>query len=165
MHLSSQEEYGLRCLLRIAEAGPGATVSIQEISRAEGISGPHTAKLMRILREGGLVASERGHQGGYRLARPADGITAKQAMDVLGRDIYGGTFCQRFAGREHICTHTVDCSIRSLWKAIQHVVDDLLCRTTLNDLLCGESEMDRFVNDLVVLGDMADPAAEGMRHA
>lgn len=165
MHLSSQEEYGLRCLLHIAQAGPGATTSIQEISRAEGISVPYTAKLMRVLREGGLVTSERGHTGGYHLARPAERITAKQALEVLGRDLYGGAFCERYSGHEDICTHTVNCSIRSLWKAVQAVVDELLCRTTLRDLLCHEREMDRFVNDLVVLTGATEPSAQEVSHA
>ncbi len=165
MHLSSQEEYGLRCLTRIARAGPGAVLSIQEISRSERISVPHTAKLMRVLREGGLVTSERGHSGGYHLARPSEQITVKQAMDVLGRDIYGGAFCQRFSGQEDTCTHTVDCSIRSLWRAIQAVVDDLLWRTTLSDLLCGEDEMDRFVDELIVLAGVAERPATGVNDA
>ncbi len=76
MKLSSQEEYGLRCLLRIGARGDGGTLTIPEISRAEGISPEYVAKLMRILRRGGLVTSARGAAGGYTLSRPADQITA-----------------------------------------------------------------------------------------
>ena len=151
MQLSSQEEYGLRCLLQLAQAGAGATVSLPEIARAEGISMPHAAKLMRVLREGGLVASERGQSGGYHLARPPEEITAKQAIDVLGGELYGAEFCGRFSGHEDHCTNSIDCSIRSLWRAVQSVVDQLLSRTSLRDLMCGEQEMDRFVSDLVML--------------
>lgn len=151
MQLSSQEEYGLRCLLRLAQAGPGAILTIPEISQAEGISVPHAAKLMRILREGGLAASERGQAGGYHLTRPPEAITAKEAIQVLGGDFYGGEFCGRFSGHEDHCTHSIDCSIRSLWRAVQTVVDQLLGHTSLRDLMCGEREMDRFVNDLVVI--------------
>ena len=164
MQLSSQEEYGLRCLLRIAEAGPNALVSIQAISHAEGISVPYAAKLMRILREGGLVASERGQAGGYHLTRAPEEISTKEAIHVLGGEFYGGEFCTRFAGREDFCTHSIDCSIRSLWRAIQTVVDQLLCRTRLSDLMCGEKEMDRFVEDLVVLRSTIDSTGLGANH-
>ena len=164
MQLSSQEEYGLRCLLRLAEAGPDESLTISEISRAEGISVPHTAKLMRILREGGLVTSERGQAGGYTLIRPPESITAKQAIQVLGGDLYGGEFCGRFSGHEDHCTHSIDCSIRSLWRAVQAVVDQLLNRTSLRDLMCGEREMDRFVDDLVVLTGQADEVAASANH-
>lgn len=153
MHFSSQEEYGLRCLLRLAQAGAGMTVTINEIARAEKISAPLAAKMMRILREGGLVESALGQTGGYRLVRPPEKIAVKQAMTVLGGDLFGGEFCSKFSGREERCTHSIDCSIRSLWRAVQAVVDQLLSRTTLKDLMCGENEMDHFVADLVVLTD------------
>ncbi len=164
MQLSSQEEFGLRCLLRLAQAGPGELLSIQEISHAEGISVPHAAKLMRALREGGLVASERGQAGGYHLTRPAHAISAKEAIQVLGGEFYGSEFCGRFAGHEDHCMRSTDCSIRSLWRAIQGVVDQLLSRTALSDLMCGEHEMDRFVGDLVVLTSAIDSATAGANH-
>ena len=50
MKLSSQEEYGLRCLLQLARAGVGASLTIAEMSEREGISAPNVAKIMRILR-------------------------------------------------------------------------------------------------------------------
>ncbi len=165
MQFSSQEEYGLRCLLRLAQVGAGASVTINEIAQAEGISMPLTAKMMRILRAGGLVTSERGQAGGYRLARAPEAITVKQALAPLGGDLFGGEFCGRFAGREELCTHSIDCSIRSLWRAVQAVVDQLLSRTTLRDLMCGEREMDDFVDNLVVLTSVmhspALPTLEG----
>ena len=52
MKLSSQEEYGLRCLLRVGREGTSGSVAIPELSRAEGISEPNVAKMMRILRRG-----------------------------------------------------------------------------------------------------------------
>ncbi len=73
MNLSSQEEYGLRCLLQVAAHGAPEPLSIAQIAVAEGISPEYTAKLMRLLRKGGLVDSTRGAGGGYRLARqPAE---------------------------------------------------------------------------------------------
>ncbi len=165
MQLSSQEEFGLRCLLNLAQVSPGELLSIHEISLAVGISEPHAAKLMRILREGGLVASERGQSGGYHLTRPAREISAKQAIQVLGGDLYGGEFCSRFSGHEEQCTRSTDCSIRSLWRAIQVVVDQVLNCTSLQDLLCGEHEMDRFVGDLVVLTGAAESVSAGANHA
>jgi len=51
MKLTSQEEYGLRCLLRLAREGESLT--IPKISQKEGISNFYVAKLMRILRRAG----------------------------------------------------------------------------------------------------------------
>ena len=52
MQLLASEEYGLRCLLRVALRDQGAPVSISQIAEAEGLSPEYTAKLMRELRLG-----------------------------------------------------------------------------------------------------------------
>ncbi|HJZ12927.1 MAG TPA: hypothetical protein VJ521_12290, partial [Acidobacteriota bacterium] len=53
-----------------------------------------------------------------------------------------------------ICTHTVDCSIRSLWHAVQESVDQVLNKTTLRDLLVNEQQMSASVSNLVsIAGD------------
>lgn len=150
MHFSSQEEYGLRCLLRVAAEGSNRSMTIPEISQREGMSEPYVAKLMRILRAGGLVTSERGQSGGYRLSRPPEKIVIDQVLAVLGRRLFEVEFCERHAGNEATCTRSIDCSIRSLWRAVQGVVDQVLTCTTLNDLLCSEKEMDSYTSNLVI---------------
>ena len=149
MKLSAQEEYGLRCLLRLGAQGDGTSLTIPEISRAEGISPEYVAKLMRILRRGGLVTSARGATGGYTLSRHADKITAGEALTLLGGRLFESDFCERHAGAESLCTHSIDCSIRSLWQALQTAVDQVLTRTTLKDLSCSEPEMVSLMTDLV----------------
>ena len=141
MKLSAQEEYGLRCLLHLARCGEGQSLTIPEISRAEGLSVPNVAKLMRLLRIGGLVQSVRGQSGGYTLGRPAGQITVAVILDLLGGPLFGPTFCERHAGREQACTHAVDCSIRSLWNAMQTMLAAVLDKITLQDLLCDEHAM------------------------
>lgn len=159
MKLSAQEEYGLRCLLRLGAQGDGGSLTIPEISRAEGISPEYVAKLMRIMRRGGLVTSARGATGGYTLARSAQQITAGEALTLLGGRLFESGFCERHAGAESLCTHSIDCSLRSLWQALQTAVDQVLTRTTLKDMLCTEPEMVSLMTDLsrapsrVQLGD------------
>lgn len=147
MKLSAQEEYGLRCLLHLARSGE-ESFTIPEISRAEGLSIPNVAKLMRLLRMGGLVQSARGQSGGYTLARPADQITVASVIELLGGPFFGPAFCERHSGREQTCTHAGDCSLRSLWGTVQMVLAEVLQNTTLKDLLCGEREMSQRIEDM-----------------
>ena len=149
MKFTSQEEYGLRCLLRIARQGESASFTIPEISQAEGITIPYAAKLMRILRQGGFVKSARGQAGGYTLSRPPDHIIVGQALAALGGRLFEADFCDQHTGAANVCTHSVDCSIRSLWHAVQLVVDQVLGKTTLMDLIRNEREMSTWVGDLV----------------
>src|SRR4029453_128327 len=148
MKLSAQEEYGLRCLLRLGAQGAGGSLTIPEISRAEGISPEYVAKLMRVMRQGGLVTRGRGAPGGSPFPRPAEQIPAGEALTVLGGRLFESDFCERHAGAESLCTHSIDCSIRSLWQALQSAVDQVLTKTTLKDLLCSEPEMVSLMTDL-----------------
>lgn len=141
MKLSSQEEYGLRCLLRVGRAGPDGSITIAELSRSEGISEPNVAKMMRILRTAGLVQSTRGQAGGYSLARPAAEIAIAEAVAALGGRLYEPAFCDTHTGLERLCTHMPDCSIRSVWRLVQRAVDQVLEKITLKDLLVPEQEM------------------------
>jgi rrf2 family protein (putative transcriptional regulator) len=141
MKLSSLEEYGLRCLLRVGRAGPEGSVTISELAHSEGISEPNVAKMMRLLRNAGLVQSTRGQAGGYALARPADTIPISEAQAALGGRLYETSFCDTHAGVGRLCTHMPDCSIRSVWRMVQRAVDGVLEKITLKDLLAPEREM------------------------
>ena len=144
MKLSSQEEYGLRCLLRVGREGTSGRVTISGLARAEGISEPHAAKMMRILREGGFVTSTRGQAGGYALSRPAEQINVGEVLAALGGRLYEPSFCDTHAGVERLCTSMPDCSIRSVWRMLQSAVDQVLGKITLKDLLVSEREMNAF---------------------
>jgi Rrf2 family protein len=141
MKLSSQEEYGLRCLLHVGREG---SVSISELARAEGISEPNVAKMMRVLREGGFVRSTRGQSGGYALSRPAEQINVGEVLATLGGRLYEPSFCDSHSGIERLCTHMPDCSIRSVWRMLQNAVDSVLGKITLKDLVVSEREMNAF---------------------
>jgi Rrf2 family protein len=140
MKLSSQEEYGLRCLIQVACHDPEGSVTIPEIARIEGLSIPHVAKLMRLLRRGGFVKSVRGQAGGYKLARTPERINIGEVLAWLGGRLFEPSFCSLHSGMGDLCTHSVDCSIRSLWQSVQQVVDQMLGKVTLRDLLGGGRE-------------------------
>ncbi len=132
MKITAQEEYGIRCLLQL---GRGGSLTIPEISRAECISSHYVAKLMRVLRKGGLVQSVRGQSGGYSLTRPLDQITVAEAVAVLGGRLYDPHFCAH-----HVCGKPVECSVRTLWNSVQEVVDQVLAATTLEQLVAHPQE-------------------------
>lgn len=154
MKFTAQEEYGLRCLLQIGRQGPGGSLTIPEVAAAEGLSIPYVAKLVRILRQGGFVRSTRGQSGGYVLARPPEQIVVGEVLGALGGRLFGNVYCEQYPGSLASCTHTVDCSIRSLWRAVQSGVDQILSRTTLRDLLGSEEETSSSVRELVRIGEL-----------
>ena len=169
MKFTAQEEYGLRCLLQIGRQGKGGSLTIPEIAAAEGLSIPYVAKLVRILRQGGFVKSTRGQSGGYALSRPPEQVVVGEVLAGLGGRLFASEYCAQYPGSLASCTHTVDCSIRSLWRAVQSGVDGILSRTTLRDLLGSEEEARSSVRELVRIGiarteSSVEPLSSGLGH-
>ncbi len=140
MKLTSHEEYGLRCLIRLGQEGLGGKMTIPEISNGEGVSEAYIGKLLRMLRLGGFVTATRG-TGGYSLARPANQIVLRDVMAVLGGRLFEVDFCETHTGQMRDCVRSADCSLRVLWRTVQVAVDEILTRTTLAELLCNEQQM------------------------
>ncbi len=135
MKLSAQEEYGLRCLLQLSRHEPGISLTIPEISQAEGITTHNVAKMLRRLRCEGFVESVRGQHGGYALARPPHAIRVAEVLDALGGRLYDPAFCDNHTGGEANCAHSAAaCSVRALWDRLQRAVDQALGPLTLADL-------------------------------
>jgi Rrf2 family protein len=135
MKFSAQEEYGLRCLLDIAQASETESLTIPRIARMEELSEPHVAKLLMILRRAGFIRSTRGHTGGYTLAKRPSDIVLGEVLAVLGGRLYGVGFCDRHSGLAPKCVREGHCMVRSLWVEVQQAVDNVLFRLTLSDIL------------------------------
>lgn len=147
MKLTAQEEYGLRCLIQIARRAPdpeGSPVCIRDVAEAEGLSLDYAAKLLRVLRQSGLVTSERGVNGGFRLSRPTTEISVAEILACLDTPLYGGDdFCQAHSGRRAACVHTQSCSLKALWCAIEGAVARVLGQLTLSDLLLSRGDIEQ----------------------
>src|SRR5439155_18000087 len=116
----AEEEYGLRCLLRLAQAGEGQSLTLPDIAAAEGLSVPYAAKLLSVLRQAGLIDSVRGRSGGYRLARPPEQIGLGSLLLSLGEPLFDEpTYCQRHAAPgTDSCVHHDGCTLRALWQTL-----------------------------------------------
>jgi DNA-binding IscR family transcriptional regulator len=108
-----------------------------------------------MLRLGGFVVAARG-TGGYSLARPANRIDLSDVMAVLGGRLFEGSFCETHPGQLKSCVRLADCSVRVLWRALQEAIDDVLRRTTLQDLLFTEQQMITWIEGL---GEITSPLA------
>jgi DNA-binding IscR family transcriptional regulator len=73
-----------------------------------------------------------------QLARTPDHINIGEVLAWLGGRLFEPSFCSlRRDGKA--LTHTVDCSIRSLWQSVQHVVDQMLGKTPVTCLAVSDS--------------------------
>ncbi len=117
------------------------SLNIPEMSQAEGVTPAYAAKILRVRRKGGFVKAERGKEGGYTLARPAESIVIADVITVLGGRLFESKFCDDHSGPAPICPRSVDCSV-------QIAVDQVLAKATLRDLLQNEEEMNSWVRTI-----------------
>ena len=145
MKISKQEEYGLRCILRLAKEGQGRAVSVTEIAKTEGLSTDYITKLLVIFRKVGLVASVRGMNGGYTLTQPPADISMADVLRPLGGFFYPTELCSEYPGKLQECSHISGCGIRPIWTVLARQIYSTLNRTTLADLLMEEKEVERLM--------------------
>jgi Rrf2 family protein len=145
MKITAQEEYGLRCLLRLAQVAEGESLTILEVAAGEGLSIPNAAKILGVLRQAGLIESVRGRSGGYRLARSPADIRLGALLLTLGEPLYVDPgYCERHAGTEAangLCVHHGGCTLRALWLTLEQWMRHTLDQITLADLLQSEGRI------------------------
>src|SRR5262249_13902470 len=122
MKITAQEEYGLRCLMRLCQAEQHS-LTLPEVAAAEGLSVPYVAKLMTVLRRAGIIERVRGRSGGYKLAQAPEEIGLGSLLLVLGEPLFEDpTYCQRHAGpgTDGNCVHHSGCSLKALWQTLEN---------------------------------------------
>lgn len=81
--LSTRSQNALCFLLALAESPHGTLVSLQEITTREGLPHAYLEQILPTLRKSGLVSSQRGAWGGYKLSRPAEDISVWDVVSPL----------------------------------------------------------------------------------
>ena len=138
MKVSALEEYGIRCMVLLARQ-EGGSLTLPEISEAEGLSISYAGKLLNILKKAGLVKSVRGRLGGYELTSPPDQLPLSRIFEVLGEPLYTPKrHCNQYTGEKEQCVHTEDCTVRGMWRGFSKIITGVLDKLTLADLATGE---------------------------
>jgi DNA-binding IscR family transcriptional regulator len=91
------------------------------------------------------------------LNKTADKIVINDVMKALGGTLFDQQFCDAHSGIGKLCTNSVDCSTRSLWKMIQFTVDHLLNKLTLQDLLVREKEVELKIEQVLLRNNNSLP--------
>ena len=147
MKISAQEEYGLRCLVQLANLPNGESLTLPQIAEREGISTANAGKLMWLLNKAGFVHSTRGTKGGYLLARPASEIRLSEIIKVLDDDVLG-KHCGSYTGVLDSCVHNGDCGIRPVIVGLHEIVENALSQITLSQLVGSERSVDAIFHSI-----------------
>lgn len=80
MRISAKADYAVRAAVELAAAPPEKPVKAERIASAQGIPLNFLENILGELRHAGIVRSQRGVDGGFRLAKPADEVTVADIM-------------------------------------------------------------------------------------
>ena len=141
MKISAQEEYGLRCLVQLANLTGSESLTLPQMAQREGISVANAGKLMWLLNKAGFVQSTRGTKGGYLLARPAAELRLSEIIKVLDHEVMD-KHCGKHTGVLDTCVHSGDCGIRRVIVGLHEIVGNALSQITLAHLVGNERSVD-----------------------
>ena len=147
VRVSAKVDYALRAAVELAIAPPGP-VKGERIAQAQSIPLKFLENILLELRHHGLVQSQRGADGGYWLARPADEIHLAEVI----RAVEGPLANVRGVRPENLDYEGTAEPLRDVWVAVRASLRAVLESVTLADLAAGELPDD--VRDLV-----SDPEA------
>jgi Rrf2 family iron-sulfur cluster assembly transcriptional regulator len=156
MKISAQEEYGLRCLVQLANLPDGDSLTLPQIAEREGISTANAGKLMWLLNKAGFVQSTRGTKGGYFLSRPAGEIRLSEIIKILDDDVLH-KHCESYTGVLDKCVHNGDCGIRPVIVGLHEIVENALSQITLAQLVGSEQSVDAMFHQIQGIHKTLEP--------
>ena len=133
MRVSAKVDYALRAMLELAAAG--GLVKGEQLATAQGIPQKFLESILIDLRHAELVASRRGVEGGYALARPAERISV---ADVI-RAVEGPIATVRGARPEDVEYVGAAAGLQPVWLDLRSAMRDVLEQTTLADIVARTS--------------------------
>ncbi len=129
MRVSAKVDYALRAMLELAAGG--GLVKGERVANAQGIPQKFLENILLDLRHAELVASQRGAEGGYMLARPAAEISV---ADVI-RAVEGPIASVRGVRPEDVEYAGAAAALQPLWIELRGAMRDVLEGTTLAELV------------------------------
>lgn len=122
--------HALTALTALAELAPGAYAGAADIARQISAPRNYLGKLLKRLAEAGLLESQKGKGGGFRLARDPHTITL---YDVIEPIEHVSRWQACFLGRAE-CSDLAPCAVHQRWGRVRDQYLEFLRETTLADL-------------------------------
>jgi Rrf2 family protein len=131
MWVSRRADYATRAVLALALTD-GRSMKLEDLARRTAVPQSVLEQVMPVMRIAGIVRSERGPYGGYRLNKLPEEITLERVVRLFQGQL-APIAC---ATRHHPepCPMTVACSLRHVWEEVRDATIAILERTTFAEL-------------------------------
>lgn len=141
MKISTKGRYALRMMIDLAQNQGDGYVSLKDIANRQEISKKYLEQIVAILNKPDVLRTNRGYQGGYRLAKNANEYTVG---DILRLTEGGLAPVSCLDNSPILCDRAEDCITLPIWKGLYKVISEYLDSITLQDILDKNSDVSNF---------------------
>jgi Rrf2 family protein len=132
MWITRRTDYATRAVLALSLAGPDAILTLNDLAERTATPRSVVEQVMLRLRSAGLVRSERGPSGGYRLNHAPADITLERVVRLFEGQLAPIECATR---REpEFCPMEIGCSLRSVWEEVRDATITILEAVTFEQL-------------------------------
>lgn len=132
MWVSRRTDYATRAVLALSIAGDGPPLKLDDLARRTAVPRSVLEQVMPILRTAGLVRSERGPGGGYRLNKSPADITLERVVRLFEGQLAPIGCATRHEPEP--CPMTVGCTLRGAWEEVRDATIAILAAHTFADM-------------------------------
>ncbi len=137
MKISTKGRYALRLMLDLAEHRNDGFVSLKEIAERQNISKKYLEQIIPMLNSPDLLQTNRGFQGGYRLAQSPENYTVGMILRLTEGSL-APVSC--LAQQPNTCERADNCTTLHVWEGLNKVINDYLNSITLQDIIDRQRE-------------------------
>lgn len=141
MKISTKGRYALRMMIDLAQNQGDGYVSLKDIANRQEISKKYLEQIVAILNKPDVLRTNRGYQGGYRLAKNANEYTLG---DILRLTEGGLAPVSCLDNSPILCDRAEDCITLPIWKGLYKVISEYLDSITLQDIVDKNSDVSNF---------------------
>lgn len=142
MKISTKGRYALRMLIDLAEHQNGEFIALKEIAERQNISKKYLEQIVPILNRKDILQTNRGFQGGYRLAKEPDKYTVGTILRLTECSLAPVSCLDNDPIQ---CDRSEYCDTLPVWQGLYKVINQYLDGITLQDII--DMKKERGLND------------------
>ena len=132
MKISTKGRYALRMLIELAEQKENGFISLKEIAEKQNISKKYLEQIIPILNRSGILMTNRGYQGGYKLAKDPSKITIAEILRNTEGSLAPVACLEQNPNQ---CPRCNECITLPVWIGLEKVVKEYLEGITLQNII------------------------------
>ena len=145
MKISTKGRYALRMLIDLAEHQNDGFIALKDIALRQGISKKYLEQIVPVLNKTDILLTNRGFQGGYKLANSPDKYTVGMILRLTEGSLAPVACLDSNPIR---CERSRECSTLPVWQGLHKVITEYLDGITLQDIL--DKQKERIANDYMI---------------